>query len=410
MKVLFSAYACEPHRGSEPGVGWNIAKAMSQSHEVWVFTSATHKDAIEKELSLQPIDNLNFVYFDPLGWVYDWSQESKRPHWDVHLHYYLWQLWAYFVGRSLHRTVDFDVAHHVTYVKYSSPSFLALLPIPFFWGPVGGAESAPDSFWVDFNFRGKVYETVRAIVRLLGELDPFVRLTARRSAWTWATTHDTLNRVHKLGAKKATVLSESGLSIQEIDTLSQLPTESTTLIRFISMGRLLHWKGFHLGLQAFIKADIPDAEYWILGEGPEREQLLELANASPQADRVKFLGRLPREMALAQLGQCHILVHPSLHDSGGWVCLEAMAAGRPVICLDLGGSAVQVTANTGYKIPAIDPEQTIRDLALAMTDLAQHEEKRISMGLAGKQLVKNSYSWNAKANFYSEFYDKVIKL
>jgi glycosyltransferase involved in cell wall biosynthesis len=176
------------------------------------------------------------------------------------------------------------------------------------------------------------------------------------------------------------------------------------------MGRLLHWKGFHLGLQAFIKADIPDAEYWILGEGPEREQLLELANASPQADRVKFLGRLPREMALAQLGQCHILVHPSLHDSGGWVCLEAMAAGRPVICLDLGGSAVQVTANTGYKIPAIDPEQTIRDLALAMTDLAQHEEKRISMGLAGKQLVKNSYSWNAKANFYSEFYDKVIKL
>ena len=129
MKVLFSAYACEPHRGSEPGVGWNIAKAMSQSHEVWVFTSATHRDAIEKELSLQPIDNLNFVYFDPLGWVYDWSQESKRPHWDVHLHYYLWQLWAYFVGRSLHRTVDFDVAHHVTYVKYSSPSFLAF---PFF--------------------------------------------------------------------------------------------------------------------------------------------------------------------------------------------------------------------------------------------------------------------------------------
>src|SRR2546430_4418443 len=42
--------------------------------------------------------------------------------------------------------------------------------------------------------------------------------------------------------------------------------------------------------------------------------------------------------------------HPSLHDSGGWVCLEAMAAGRPVICLDLGGPGYQVTEESGIKI------------------------------------------------------------
>ena len=50
-----------------------------------------------------------------------------------------------------------------------------------------------------------------------------------------------------------------------------------------------------------------------------------------------------------------MLIHPSLHDSGGWVCLEAMAAGRPVICLDLGGPGLQVTEKTGIKVKASTP-------------------------------------------------------
>jgi len=148
MKILLSAYACEPNRGTEPGVGWNTAVALAQSQQVWVFTSNTHRAAIEAELAIRPVENLQFVYVDPLGWVYDWSQEGKKAHWDVHLHYYLWQIWAYFVGRSLHPTLGFDLVHHITYGKYSAPSFLSLLPIPFFWGPLGGAENAP-ALWVE---------------------------------------------------------------------------------------------------------------------------------------------------------------------------------------------------------------------------------------------------------------------
>ena len=51
MKVLVSAYACEPNKGSEPGVGWNIANAIAQEYEVWVLTTATHKKGIEAELA-----------------------------------------------------------------------------------------------------------------------------------------------------------------------------------------------------------------------------------------------------------------------------------------------------------------------------------------------------------------------
>ena len=39
MKVLISAYICAPHRGSEPGAGWNWSLAAAEENEVWVLTT-----------------------------------------------------------------------------------------------------------------------------------------------------------------------------------------------------------------------------------------------------------------------------------------------------------------------------------------------------------------------------------
>lgn len=47
-----------------------------------------------------------------------------------------------------------------------------------------------------------------------------------------------------------------------------------------------------------------------------------------------------------------------------------MAAGRPVICLDQGGPAMQVTEETGIKVPAPSPEQAVQELATALARLA----------------------------------------
>ncbi|MFY7887226.1 MAG: glycosyltransferase, partial [Dolichospermum sp.] len=125
----------------------------------------------------------------------------------------------------------------------------------------------------------------------------------------------------------------------------------------------------------------------------EWHHLQTLASDLGIAKKVKFWGRLPREKALDLLKDCHVLVHPSLHDSGGWVCMEAMAASRPIICLDLGGPAVQVTDETGFKITANEPYQVVRDLAAAMIHLVQNPELIVSMGQAGRKLVNENYSW-----------------
>ncbi|MCP6759820.1 MAG: glycosyltransferase [Fischerella sp. CENA71] len=405
MKILISAYSCEPGRGSEPGVGWSVAREVAKYHEVWVLTRPDESgDIIEAELARNPVPNLHFVYFNLpiLGNLWRWNQSGA-----MQIHYYLWQIQAYFVARRLHRQIGFDAIHHVTFVKYSNPSFLSFLPVPFIWGPVGGGESAPQAFWQDFSLRAKAYETARSLIRRVGELDPFVHMTAKKSAVVRATTEDTAKRIRKMGVNKVEVICESGLPKEEILNLAQFPMPTDSTVRFISMGRLLHWKGFHLGLHAFAKANLPDAEYWILGDGPERQNLQHLAEKLGIAEKVKFWGRLPREQSLEKLSDCIALVHPSLHDSGGWVCLEAMAAGRPVLCLDLGGPAVQVTSATGFKVPAHTPEQVAQDLASAMILLAQNPELRSQMSQAAQTRVKEVFDREVMGAVLAQLYEEI---
>jgi glycosyltransferase involved in cell wall biosynthesis len=402
--VLLSAYACRPHLGSEPGVGWNLARELAHHHDIWVLTRSNNRPALEAELQSHPVPGLQVIYYD-LPYLLRWWNRGLRG---VQLHYYLWQLGAYWEVRRLQEQISFDLVHHVTYVKYWSPSFLALLPIPFLWGPVGGGESAPKPFWQDFNQRGKIYETSRNLARWLGERDPFLRATARRSRVAWATTEDTAQCLSALGAPQVEVLSQLGLTRAELNQLGQCPPPQISTVRFISIGRLLHWKGFHLGLKAFAQANLPQAEYWIVGSGPERSRLEQLAQGLGVGERVRFWGNLTREETLQRLGECLALVHPSLHESGGFVCLEALAARRPVLCLDLGGPAIQVTDQTGFRIPAESPEQVVHDLGKAMVELATHPELCQQMGNAGQERASQLYGWDVKSQQFAQLYETIV--
>jgi glycosyltransferase involved in cell wall biosynthesis len=414
LKVLMSAYACEPGIGSEPGVGWKIAREMARRHEVWVITRVNNGPVIEPELLRDPAPSMRFVYYDLPSWARWW----KRGQRGVQLYYYLWQVGVYFVARRLRRQVDFDLTQHVTFVKYWSPSFLALLPLPFVWGPVGGGESAPGALLRGVGVRGRFYETLRNVARLVGEHDPFVGLSARRSRVALATTEETAVRLRKLGARNVKLFSQLGASEGEMERFGDHAANGRATgqgaddagIRLISIGRLLHWKGFHLGLAAFARADIPGSEYWIVGDGPEEGRLEALARELGVAHRVRFLGDLSREEVFSRLGECDVLVHPSLHDSGGMVCLEAMGIGKPVVCLDLGGPAVQVTEETGFKVPAGMPDETIDGLAGAVATLARDPDLRTRMGLAARSRVREHFSWGEKGRQIDGFYDEALSL
>jgi glycosyltransferase involved in cell wall biosynthesis len=405
MKVLVSAYTCEPGRGSEEGVGWNRVQQAARFHDVWVLTQQEGRQGIKAALASEALPRVQFIFLDLPPWARFWKKGRRG----AQLHYYLWQLAAYFVGRRLHRKVGFDLIHHVTLVKYWMPSFLGLLPVPFIWGPVGGGESPPRALRRCFSLRGRLYEVLRDLARKMGECDPFVRHTARKATLGLATTEDTAKRMRMLGCRRVSVHSEAGLPQEEIRRLSSIPPCQSSPFRLLSIGNLHHWKGFELGIRAFALfcREFPGSEYWLIGDGPERKRLRKLPQRLGVAGSVTFWGAIPRSQVLEKLGHCDVLVHPSLHDSGGWACLEAMAAGRPVICLDLGGPAFQVTEETGIKIPAIAPEQVVHDLAAAFYKLASDPGVRARLSLGARKRVQEHFDWDEKGLIMAKLYESL---
>src|SRR5262249_53048272 len=158
----------------------------------------------ESALATNPMPSVHFVYFDLPKWARFWKRGSRA----VNLYYYLWQLGAYFAARKLTRAVSFDLGHHVTFVTYSYTSFLAFLPLPFVWGPVGGGESAPVQFWRSFGWQGFMHEFARTLARKRGEWDPLVRLVARRASAAFATTKETAERLVATGFR-GTLLTQT---------------------------------------------------------------------------------------------------------------------------------------------------------------------------------------------------------
>ncbi len=403
LKVLLSAYACEPGQGSEAGVGWNVALHVARYHDVLVITRENNRPVIEAALADAAGVRPRFVYFDLPPWARWWKRRQRG----VQLYYYLWQLGAYFVARRLHRAIRFDLVHHVTFVKYWAPSFGALLSVPFLWGPVGGGESSPRHLWPELGARGQSYEWWRELARALGERDPLVRFTAHRSTIALAATPQTGQRLRILGVKSVYMFSQAAISREEFLCLSANHASPDRPYRFVSIGRLLPLKGFHWGLRAFARAGLPDWEYLVIGGGPDEERLRTLAGSLHIDERVHFLGSLRREEVFSRLRDCDVLVHPSLHDSGGWVCVEAMAAGKPVVCLDLGGPALAIGAEAGVIIPAAHPGLADR-LATAMTLLARNHELRRRLGEMGRRRVLQGFLWEGRARQLASYYVEVV--
>jgi glycosyltransferase involved in cell wall biosynthesis len=235
-------------------------------------------------------------------------------------------------------------------------------------------------------------------------------MTARKSIVGLAKTPETARRMERLGCPSVKVYSEVSLPREEIAALSLIPQHRGTPIQLVSTGRLLHWKGFHLALQAFARftREFDDARYTLIGDGPERTRLERLAESLSISNRVRYLGTVPREAALAQLAGSDIVLHPSLHDSSGWVCIEAMAAGRPIVCLDCGGPAQQVTDQTAIKVSATTSAAAVDGIAAAILRLAQNPDLRRRMGEAGRRRVAREFASESRAAALAAIYSEAI--
>jgi glycosyltransferase involved in cell wall biosynthesis len=278
---------------------------------------------------------------------------------------------------------------------------------------LGGGESIPPALAPTLSRSGARFEFTRNAARALAQLDPMTRATLRRANVILATTEETQRRVERFGPSRVLVETQLGMDDEQLEFFGKLPVRTERPFRLISIGRLLHWKGFHLGLEAFARfqRDCPDSQYWIVSDGPEADAWKQLAKDLGVADRVKFWGRLPAiSDVYEKLAQADVLVHPALHEAFGNVCLEALAAGRPVICLDTGGPALQVTEECGFKSPVASLEAALQSMADAMTKLYHDPDLRLRMGEAARRRVRSDFHWVQKAEKMNLLYHEVCDL
>ncbi len=159
---------------------------------------------------------------------------------------------------------------------------------------------------------------------------------------------------------------------------------------FLFVGRLVPYKGVNILFEAL--AQVPAARLVVVGEGPEKPDLLDLGERLGVLDRVSFVGTLDEQGIAAHLGRARALVLPSVDASEafGLVQLEAMAAGVPVIATDLptGVPEVGVPGETGFLVAPRDSSA----LATAMARLQQDTELTQKMGQAGRERFGAQYS------------------
>jgi glycosyltransferase involved in cell wall biosynthesis len=406
MKVLMSAYACKPFAGSEPGVGWNWATQASRDNEVWVITRSEYRPAIEDALVEKPNPNLHFVYHEvpsPLSLVLKHREDFNYPH------YYAWQATALPLARRMHAEIGFDVGHHVTYAGFRFPTFLLALGIPYVWGPVGGGATAPMQFIPSFGFKGGARQLLRAFSNTFAKVDPLLWLTARRASVIVADSPGTRAALPFGSTDKTVLESQDGLHIGEVP--EGQPTKRPGL-RAAYIGRLMYWKGVNLAIEALAEAHKTrsDITLTLIPTGGGEETLQRQAERLRVANAVQFSGPLSRREALALLATQDCLLFPSFQDSGGpFAVLEAMAAGLPVVCLDIGGPSMTVTDETGIRVALGSRSEVVRGLSDALIKLAEDPPLRKRMGQAGRRRLNERYLWERKANVSNSLYARALE-
>jgi glycosyltransferase involved in cell wall biosynthesis len=334
-RILAFAYACDPHDGSEPGAGWAWSRTLAAFAETWVITRSNNRPAIEERLGTDPRDErLHFVYVDLPRWARWW----KRGQHGVHLYYFLWQLAALRTGRRLERGLRFSLVWHLTFANVWIGSVAPLVGPPFVYGPVGGGLGMPPlPLLRTFGPRGFLHELTRASFRTVARYaNPLARLAWARARLILVQNDETRAWLPARHRPRVVRFPNPILHEPNGSGTDHSAREHPTALY---AGRLTATKGVALAIRAV--AAHPPWQLIVCGAGPDGRRLHQLVTRLRVTDRVYFAGPCPRREVLALMRErADVLLFPSLREEAGWVVIEALVSGLPVICLDRGAPPI----------------------------------------------------------------------
>ena len=383
MNVLVSAYACNPARGGEEGIGFNWMHEWHHTgHSVWCLTTPAGRPGLTAYVNhLGPDEqarlHIEYVQVPRLvDYLYRWQ-------FGVYLHYIVWQFLAWRTAWRLTRQVPFDLVHHASYGSLQMASWLWRLGLPLVIGPLGGGQHAPAAFksYVPDWFKT---ETLRNVIAwLLTTFDPNVRQSLRHATLVLATNTETAVKVKELGGQRVQMFLDSGLPAGFLPPAFPVRPRGEVL-RILWLGRLVTRKALPLVLEALgqVQRRVP-FHLTIVGDGVLGPQLPDLIRQHGLEGRVTWTGTLPWPEVHAMYLSHDVFMFASLRDSFAMQLLEAMGAGLPIITLNHQGARDFIPAAAALKAPVTTPAETVAALARAVEFCYDNPAQRVAMGQVG---------------------------
>ncbi len=393
MKILLSAYACEPGKGSEPGVGWRWVEGLAGRVELTVLTRANNREGIEGEIAGRgaddPLRGVRFLYHDLSGPF----RRLKRMGLLRTLPYYF--LWQWTLSRRFAAEADAsDVVHHLTFCTALCPGFWNRTRAARVIGPVA-APMVPQEYLPLFGEGAGMQALRNRVIRNFLKL-PWLRRSFVGAAAVVPANSDMKRLLEELGVSCHEVMLDTGAPDPPPAAVSRA---TDGVRRFLYAGVLERRKGLELALRAFAKAldgQGADTMFTILGKGPDRERLQALAWELGIAGQVEFPGAVPHAEIARHFAAADVFVFTSVRDASGGVNLEAMAAGLPLLCLSHQGVADITNDDCAIRVPPGGFSETIEGLAAGFLQLALNENLRLRLGGNARERALEVFPWKEK--------------
>jgi glycosyltransferase involved in cell wall biosynthesis len=387
MRVLLSAYACEPNRGSEPGVGWNWAlEIVKRGHKVLVITRLNNKQSIES-VTLHDL-NIQFIYYDlPEKLMF------LKKVFGVHVYYFLWQIGIYFNVKKKLYLLQPDIIHHITFVAIRKYSFLGFLGVPFYYGPLGGGESCSAALLRGLPIRYRLKENLRNSLNAFVKWNPISRIMFNQSRKIFSTTNESAAYLSHSFKNKIHSFPAIGITNENV-ILNK--TSLNGNLKILYVGQFIYWKGIQIALDALsqLKMEHNDFTLTLVGKGEFEPFLRKKIKRLGLSENIIWINWLPQEQLKELYQKNDLFLFPSLHDSGGMVVLEAMINGLPVLSFNLGGPGYFNNNNIGWVIDVNKKtyQNAVNEMALKLYSISKNS-KEIVIKSQQCQEYSNNYSW-----------------
>lgn len=418
LKILMSAYACEPGAGSEYGVGWMVPTTMARKYpedQIFVLTRSRCKEKIEKALANDSsLANIHFLYYDIPSWMF--YKNEMQSNWGEQINYLLWQWLVRKFVRKMNKIYHFDIFHHLTFNQYRTPSPGFWLDIPFVMGPIGGAECIAPAFWEDLEPNTVKKEGIRQKGNDL-KIFKWFNTRKKNNKVILCSCKENLNRLKPYGNKSRLELMPAiAFDKKDFADISQNETQDT--FEMIYAGKAWDWKGIHIFLKAakvalMDKLSAKSQQKWsikLIGIRFEEEQkkVMGWVDELGLQNYVTLIPFIQRSELLKMLANCSLSVYPAFRDSGSMSVLEACALGCPSICFNAGGQDV-FSDEILLKVDVADSySETMNRFSEKLFWAYEHPQELKETGRKAKAWIEEMLTWDRRVEDFHDIYKTLV--